>query len=136
MNNQKRIVKDLELESRSENGRDVKPILLYLPGFDGTYICPFIQFPELGTEFEVWCMTIAMEDRSTYGELKAVVLDFLTNYLALETGSEESPQKNNSQTNGNGRFAGIFGGNATKIKQKISGKWDFSYKKYNWNGKN
>jgi len=28
-----------------------KPVLLYLPGFDGTYISPFIQFPELSTEF-------------------------------------------------------------------------------------
>ena len=27
------------------------------PGFDSTYICPFIQFPELGTEFEV-CMML------------------------------------------------------------------------------
>ena len=69
-----------------------KPILLYLPGFDGTYICPFIQFPELGTEFEVWCMTVGMKDRSTFEELKESVLDFVSSstqkrqlYLAGES---------------------------------------------------
>jgi hypothetical protein len=56
-----------------------KPILLYLPGFDGTYICPFIQFPELGTEFDVWCMTVGMDDRSTFEELRDNVLEFLGN---------------------------------------------------------
>lgn len=61
-----------------------KPILLYLPGFDGTYICPFIQYPELGTEFEVWCMTIGMNDRTTFDELKLIVLDFIE-----KLGSEE-----------------------------------------------
>ena len=60
-----------------DNSISEKPILLYLPGFDGTYICPFIQFPELGTEFEVWCMTVAMDDRSTFEELKQNVLDFI-----------------------------------------------------------
>lgn len=64
-----------------ENGTLVeKPLLLYLPGFDGTYICPFIQFPELGTEFEVWSMTVGMKDRSTFSELKLSVLDFLENF--------------------------------------------------------
>lgn len=60
---------------------DEKPILLYLPGFDGTYICPFLQYPELGTEFEVWCLIVGMNDRSTYQELKAIVLDFIANDL-------------------------------------------------------
>ena len=26
-----------------------KPLLLYLPGFDGTFLSPFLQFPELHT---------------------------------------------------------------------------------------
>lgn len=55
-----------------------KPILVYLPGFDGTYICPFIQFPELGTEFDVWCMTVGMDDRSTFEELKENVMEFIS----------------------------------------------------------
>lgn len=65
------------------NGRvSEKPILLYLPGFDGTYICPFIQYPELGTEFEVWCMTVGSGDRSTLDELKMCVLDFINTISA------------------------------------------------------
>eukprot|EP00980_Cylindrotheca_fusiformis_P004822 scaffold1034_cov127-Cylindrotheca_fusiformis.AAC.3 len=54
-----------------------KPMLLYLPGFDGTYICPFIQFPELGTEFDIRCMTVGMDDRSTFKELIDNVLYFI-----------------------------------------------------------
>lgn len=131
--------KDLKLRQKNQMGENEKPILLYLPGFDGTYICPFIQFPELGTEFEVWCMTIGMEDRSTYKELKSIVLDFLKNDLAIEHGQkqfsasgnadvternsvEEMPQKKNPPIDGSGLFAGIFGGNAKKIGQKESGR--------------
>lgn len=61
-----------------------KPILLYLPGFDGTYICPFMQFPELGTEFEVWCMTVGMKDRSTFVELRQHVLDFVDKITEIQ----------------------------------------------------
>jgi pimeloyl-ACP methyl ester carboxylesterase len=135
-------VKDLKLRQKNQMGENEKPILLYLPGFDGTYICPFIQFPELGTEFEVWCMTIGMEDRSTYKELKTIVLDFLKNDLAIEDGQkqfsasltfgnagvrernsvEEMSQKKNPPTDGSGLFAGIFGGNAKRIGQKENGR--------------
>lgn len=62
-----------------------KPVLLYLPGFDGTYICPFLQFPELSTEFDVWCMVVGMDDRSTFDELKQNVLDFITTKLEGDT---------------------------------------------------
>lgn len=34
-----------------------KPMLLLLPGFDGTYLTTFLQFPELHTIFDVRCMT-------------------------------------------------------------------------------
>ena len=54
-----------------------KPLLVYLPGFDGTWMSPFLQFPELGTVFDVRCLTISMEDRSTYQELKEDVLDYI-----------------------------------------------------------
>lgn len=37
-----------------------KPLLLYLPGFDGTFLSPFIQFPELSTIFDVRCMNIGV----------------------------------------------------------------------------
>ncbi|KAL7581423.1 hypothetical protein ACA910_022005 [Epithemia clementina (nom. ined.)] len=54
-----------------------KPLLLYLPGFDGTFLSPFLQFPELDTIFDVRCMTVSTKDRSTYDELKASVVNFL-----------------------------------------------------------
>lgn len=54
-----------------------KPLLLYLPGFDGTFLSPFLQFPELHTIFDVRCMEVAIEDRSTVDELKACVLGFI-----------------------------------------------------------
>lgn len=130
--------KDLKLRQNNQNGGNEKPILLYLPGFDGTYICPFIQFPELGTEFDVWCMTIKMEDRSTYNELKTMVLDFVKNDLTIEgeekkhsnyrrsgnieNSAEETLQKKNSPTDGSGLFAGIFGGGAKKTSRKKNGR--------------
>lgn len=69
-------VEEYEDKSLSE-----KPLLLYLPGFDGTYICPFIQFPELGTDFDVRCMTVGMKDRSSYDEMKQGVLDYILTEL-------------------------------------------------------
>mmetsp|Transcript_24712 Transcript_24712/g.27605 ORF Transcript_24712/g.27605 Transcript_24712/m.27605 type:complete len:546 (+) Transcript_24712:84-1721(+) len=95
-----------------------KPVLLYLPGFDGTYISPFIQFPELSTEFEIWCLTITMEDRSTYEELKVIVLDFLKNYLVFND-DVMSAQQNEI---GSGFFAGFFGGNTKMNDQKRIGR--------------
>ncbi|KAL7550802.1 hypothetical protein ACHAWF_014766 [Thalassiosira exigua] len=57
--------------------RRPKPMLLYLPGFDGTVLAPFLQFPSLGEEFDVRAMNVDMEDRSTFEELKDAVVDFL-----------------------------------------------------------
>lgn len=52
-----------------------KPILLYLPGLDGTFLCPFLQFPELGTLFDVRCMTISTSDRSSFQQLTERVVN-------------------------------------------------------------
>jgi len=54
-----------------------KPILLYLPGFDGTVLAPFLQFPSLSECFDVRALKIDMDDRSTFEELKEAVLDYL-----------------------------------------------------------
>ena len=51
-----------------------KPLLLYLPGFDGTLLSPFLQFPELGTEFDIIGMEVEMSDRSTYQDLRQLVI--------------------------------------------------------------
>ena len=59
---------------------DCKPLLLYLPGFDGTLVCPFLQFPELNTEFDVHGLSIEMSDRSKFTDL----LEGVTNYIISE----------------------------------------------------
>lgn len=61
----------------NNNAMRRKPMLLYLPGFDGTILAPFLQFPSLGEEFDVRAMKVDMEDRSSFEELKNSVLDYL-----------------------------------------------------------
>lgn len=51
-----------------ENPKE-KPLLVYLPGFDGTLTAPFLQFPELGTVFDVRGMSVKITDRSTLDDL-------------------------------------------------------------------
>jgi pimeloyl-ACP methyl ester carboxylesterase len=116
----------LELQQRRQrNGNETdvaddetyeKPILLYLPGFDGTYICPFIQFPELGVEFDVWCMTVGMDDRSTYPELRAAVLDFLKNGLMIAGQEDHNQFSEVVSSSENGAT-----GNITKVENDYSG---------------
>jgi pimeloyl-ACP methyl ester carboxylesterase len=55
-------------------------------GFDGTLLAPFLQFPELGTEFDVWGLTMEMDDRSTFEELKNHVLKFIEKYILESNG--------------------------------------------------
>jgi hypothetical protein len=45
------------VEEHENNTLSQKPLLLCLPGFDGTFLSPFLQFPELHTIFDVRCMT-------------------------------------------------------------------------------
>jgi pimeloyl-ACP methyl ester carboxylesterase len=59
-------------------------------GFDGTLLAPFLQFPELGSEFDIWGLSIDMDDRSTFEELKGYVLNFLENRL-FQRVTEERP---------------------------------------------
>lgn len=68
----------LEYESKQHLN---KPMLLYLPGFDGTLVAPFLQFPELGTEFDVRGLSIDMSDRSTFYELRDGVINYIVSEL-------------------------------------------------------
>lgn len=61
-----------------------KPLLVYLPGFDGTLLAPFLQFPELHTEFDVKGMVVDMKDRSSVEDLKNLVLDFIYEEMTVE----------------------------------------------------
>ena len=54
-----------------------KPLLLYIPGFDGTILAPFLQFPSLGEEFDVRALKIDNADRSTFVELKERIVEYL-----------------------------------------------------------
>ena len=90
-----------------------------------TYLVYLIRFSfcdkKLSTEFEIWCMTITMEDRTTYEELKAVVLDFLKNGLVCNDEENSMLQQNKtSPVNGGGGLfnTGWFGGGNTKINEQ------------------
>ena len=86
----------------NNNNSNKRRVLLYLPGFDGTYLAPFIQFPELSTEFdELWCMTISMEDRSTYNELKNNVLQFIDDTIHQQQKQKQSNNDNDNNHNHN-----------------------------------
>jgi pimeloyl-ACP methyl ester carboxylesterase len=71
------------IEEYNQNELQEKPLFLYLPGFDSTFLCPFFQFPELSTLFDVRCMTAGSDDRSTFDELKETVVDFLRSESSL-----------------------------------------------------
>jgi len=54
-----------------------KPVLVYLPGFDGTLLAPFLQFPELSTSFHVRGMQVHSSDRTPFAEL----VDLASTYI-------------------------------------------------------
>jgi len=64
------------LEREAQHHR-FKPLLLYIPGFDGTILAPFLQFPSLSEEFDVRAMKIDNADRSTFVELKERIVEYL-----------------------------------------------------------
>jgi hypothetical protein len=65
------------VEQYENNTLSEKPLLLYLPGFDGTFLSPFLQFPELDTIFDIRCMVVPMKNRSNLDELIGIVIDYL-----------------------------------------------------------
>ena len=81
------------IEEHENQTLSTKPLLLYLPGFDGTFLSPFLQFPELHTIFDVRCMTVAVNDRSTLDELQADVLQYLENECTNDTTLSSSTKK-------------------------------------------
>ena len=94
-----------------------KPMLLYLPGFDGTILSPFLQFPSLGEEFDVRAMRVDMEDRSSFEELKeAVIL-----YLLRECRGEEGRAEDEGSCGGVYLMGESFGGVlATEIALELN----------------
>lgn len=53
-------------------------LLVYLPGFDGSNLAPFLQWPALGDAgFDVRCGSVDPSDRSEFDELVPTVTDYL-----------------------------------------------------------
>lgn len=74
-----------------------KPLLVYLPGFDGSILAPFLQFPELGTEFDVKGMTVKMDDRSSVEELKNLVISFIDEEIQYYKNDDEDKNAKSKQ---------------------------------------
>ena len=65
-------------ETVAKKHGDRKPIALYLPGLDGFGISAATwQFDDLARTFELWRMSIKIEDRSSFGDLLKSVSDFV-----------------------------------------------------------
>lgn len=56
---------------------DNKPIALYLPGLDGFGISATQQFDDLSRTFELWRMSIKIEDKTSFGNLLNTVCQFV-----------------------------------------------------------
>ena len=66
---------------------NLKPLLLYLPGFGGSLLAPFLQYFELGTSFEVTGMRVSMADRSTFDGLAERVVGHVLSTAGGPSGS-------------------------------------------------
>ena len=53
-------------------------LLVYLPGFDGANLAPFLQWPALhDAGFDVRCASIDADDRSTFDELVTAASSYI-----------------------------------------------------------
>ena len=69
------------------------PLLLYLPGLDGSGISAIAQFDDLSSSFEFWRMTIdKMSDQLSFSDLVTSVVKFVKESTAI-MGSIESPRE-------------------------------------------
>ena len=85
------IVEEEEIEpstSASERQNKMqKPLMIYLPGLDGTGFSASSQFASLSKEFEVVCLNIPSSDRSDVYEIVDIVR------ALIETVKEEHPDR-------------------------------------------
>eukprot|EP00965_Chrysotila_dentata_P215915 6189068-Pleurochrysis_carterae.AAC.1 len=61
-----------------------KPLLLYLPGIDGTGMSGKTQWPRLSHDFDIWCLGLSPEDRSSHVQLITSVEEFVVEQTGLE----------------------------------------------------
>ncbi|EFN58302.1 hypothetical protein CHLNCDRAFT_142297 [Chlorella variabilis] len=68
---------DAEQQQPGGAGREHLPLLLYLPGIDGTGLAASRQFPSLLTKFDMRTFVTPPQDRTPFPELVRLVADFL-----------------------------------------------------------
>ena len=61
-----------------------KPLLLYLPGLDGSGLTAFVQYPALAEAYELRCLTIPTSDRSSFLDLINLVRAELRAYKSRD----------------------------------------------------
>jgi len=73
--------------SSFRGGRGEKPLMIYLPGLDGTGFSASSQFASLSKEFDLVCLNIPSSDRSDVFEIVDIVRAF------IERAKEEDPER-------------------------------------------
>jgi pimeloyl-ACP methyl ester carboxylesterase len=53
------------------------PVMIYLPGIDGTGLAAYRQFPSLSQAFQLTAMIVPPDDRSSFRELVDVSVTFV-----------------------------------------------------------
>ena len=78
-----------ESNSSNNNKSSNKPIVIYLPGLDGTGISAFThQFDDLATTFDLWRLIITTDDRSEFRHLLGKVVGFVEEVAHNNTNTE------------------------------------------------
>lgn len=69
--------------SPSRAGQEDTPLLVFLPGMDGSLVTPFMQYPNLGTCFEIMCLrhTNGLKSRATFDDLVEECTEFVGSQL-------------------------------------------------------
>ena len=75
------------------------PLLVFLPGMDGSLCTPFMQYPELGTVFELSCMraTDGMASRATFDDLSEACAGALPKPAAADDSGGGKKKKRKSR---------------------------------------
>ena len=60
-------------EDRSGTPGTPRPVLIVLPGLDGSSITAWAQYPEVGLDYDLRALAIPPEDRSTFSELCEII---------------------------------------------------------------
>jgi pimeloyl-ACP methyl ester carboxylesterase len=85
--------------SSSSSSSSSRPMMLYVPGLDGTGFAASSQFESLSRHYDLVALNVPVGDRATFDELVALICDFLeTERAARGHGHEESKSKPKSKS--------------------------------------